>query len=132
MATTKMANGNIAPSRFVKQDTTAEGKVLQCGNTEKMFGISHEGKRNPPLTGLDDGYAAIAGEGLPVYCWHDTDECWLELGGTVAVDDRLGSDASGMGVTTTSDNAWVGAVALQGGVSGQLIKVKPVSPGQRY
>lgn len=116
------ANGNIGPSRFVKMDTTYDGRVTQAGTAEKIIGVSQEGSRRAPGTPWDDGYAAIAGEDLKVYC--QGAECLLELGGTVAPGDRLKSDSSGKGVVTTTDqNEW-GAIAMTAGVSGQLIKVR--------
>ena len=65
MPESRVANGNIAPCRAVKLDsTTAGGKVLQCGAGDKAFGISQPESRNPPYSTLDDGYCAIAGENL--------------------------------------------------------------------
>lgn len=123
-----VAGGNIAPSRFTEH-TATEGQVTQCGNTEKMNGVSQQGTRRTPHEDIDDGYAAISGENIRVY--GPGEICWLEAGGTVAVDDRLGSDADGKGVATTSDNAWVGAKALTPAVSGQLCKVMVIEP-HRY
>lgn len=122
------ATGNISPSRFIKLGSS-EGTVTQCGSAEKMFGISQEGTRRAPYTGLDDGFNAVAGETVRVY--EEGEICWLEAGGTIAVDDRLISDSDGKGTASTSDNAWIGAVALQSGVSGQLLKVR-VLPPSRY
>lgn len=118
-----VANGNIAPSRFVKLDTTAVGKVLQSGAGEKTYGISQEGTRNPPYPSLDDGYAAIAGENLNVYT--EPQECWLQIGsGGCTVDDWLKADADGKGVTTTTETDNAGAVALETGLENQLIRVR--------
>jgi hypothetical protein len=68
-AHSRQANGNIAPSRFVKLDTSADGKVLQCGASATImpYGISGPGTRNPPYSSLDDGYHAIAGENCLIY-----------------------------------------------------------------
>lgn len=124
---TKVAGGNVAPSRFVKLDVSNKGKVLQAGAGEMVFGISQEGTRNIPYSTLDDGFAAIAGENLRIYGPGDNG-MMLELGGTVAVGDRLKSDANGKGVATTTANDEVGAIALAAGASGDLVPVNPVYP----
>lgn len=129
MAFTLEANGNIAPSRFVKRDSS-EGLGLQCGSTEKMCGISAEWTRRAPYESLDDGYAAIDGESLKVY--EAGDVCKLQVGsGGCAVDDVLSSDGDGKGVTNTTDNRWGGAKALQAGAENDLVLVK-VLEGARY
>lgn len=128
MARSYVANGNIGPSRFVKLDTTAPGKVLEATTNDKMCGISQAGTRRAPQTGIDDGYAAIAGENIQVF--EPGDVCWVEAGGTIAIDDRLEATTDGKAVTTTTDNDWVGAKALQSGVSGQLIKVEVLQVGR--
>lgn len=120
------AKGNIAPSRFVKQDTSNAFGVLQCGAGDKVFGISHQSTRRIPYGALDDGYAAIDGEDLSVYAGLEV--CLLEIGGTVAIGDRLKADANGKGVTTTTNLDESGAIALEAGTSGQLITVE-VRPG---
>jgi hypothetical protein len=118
-----VANGNITPSSFVKLDTTAVGKLLICGSDDPVYGVSQEGTRNPPYTGLDDGYAAIAGENCRVYL--EPEECWLRIGsGGCTAGDMLNSDASGYGVTTTTETHNAGALALETGLEGQLIRVR--------
>lgn len=120
---TKVANGNIAMSVFVKLDTTNAGRVLACGANEDIWGISSPYPRRHAL--LDDGYAAIAGENLNVIGPGD-DEALLRLGGTVTAGQRIKSDANGYGVAATADKDRAGAVAIIGGVSGELVKVKPM------
>lgn len=122
---TKVANGNIAPSRFVKLDSTADNRALQCGANEAPWGISQPSTRRLALSGWDDGYAAIAGEMLTIAGPGD-DEALLELGGTVAHGDHLKSDANGKGVAGNANLDKVGAIALQAGTSGKLIRVKPI------
>lgn len=122
----KLPGGNIAPSRFVKLDTSNVGKVLQCGAGENIFGISSPTTRRMALTGWDDGYAGVSGDGAMNIIGPGDDEALLELGGTVTHGDYLKSDADGKGVTGSTDKDRVGAIAMQGGTSGQLIKVKPI------
>jgi len=127
---TKVANGNIAPSRIVKLDTTADGRVLQAAAaTDKPYGISQPGTRNTPYGTLDDGNAAVAGENLMVYVSNAKDVL-LEAGGPVTIGDALTSDASGRGVTTVTTGQWVIAEAMRTGVLGDLIPVWVLEPAQ--
>lgn len=131
MPESRVANGNIAPCRFVKLDSsTAGGKVLQAGDGDKVFGISQPESRMPPYSGLDDGYCAIAGENLKVYTVADK-EVYLEIGsGGCSAGDSLKSDTNGAGVATTTDNTQVGAIAKQSGNSGDLVPVDLISPAR--
>jgi len=123
---TKVANGNINPSRFVYLDATADGKVLEASAvTHKLYGISQPGTRNAPYSTLDDGYAAIAGENVQIYGLGDKDVL-LELGGTVARGDRLTAATGGKGIKTVTDRDEYGAIAMASGVSGELIPVQVV------
>lgn len=123
------SGGNISPSRFVKQDTSADNQVTQAGAGDKIFGISQAGVRRTPYSSLDDGYCAISGEDVEVFGIAEK-AVLLEIGGTVTRGDRLKSDANGKGVTTTSTGDEIGAVALVSGTSGMLIPVEVISPTQ--
>ena|SRR5579859_2244988 len=123
MSRSYIAGGNIAPSVFVTPDTTVPGgQVVQAAATDKVVGISQPGTRQAPLPGLDDGYCAIATQGLVVY--DENDVCWLQIGGTVTVGDFLKPTTGGVGITTTTDGDFYGARALESGVSGDLINVE--------
>lgn len=136
----KVANGNINPSRFVKLDTTVAGGgyvIIAAANSDNLYGISQPGTHAPPgnllpSTTLDDGYAAVQNENIRVFVagegGSDGTLCWLQAGGTVTTGDELTSDSSGRGVTTTTTGQIIGARAMQSGVSGDLIKVQ-VLPG---
>jgi len=126
---TLQASGNIVMCRFVKLDSTADGKGLQCGAGDPITGVSQKGSRRIPYGGLDDGYCAIAGEDFEVY--EEGELTYLELGGTVSPGDRLKSDSVGRGVTTTTDQDEYGAVARQAGTVGKLVEVR-VQPMSRY
>lgn len=120
----KIAGGNVAPAVFVKLDST-QGRAVTCGANGDIFGISSPASRRLALSGWDDGYAAIAGENLNIIGPGD-DEALLTLGGTVAYGAYIKSDASGFGVTASTDKDHVGAQCLQAGVSGDLVRVKPM------
>lgn len=134
----RMANGNISPNRFVKLDTTTTGRVLQCGAGDPIWGVSEKGTRLPPLSdgniNLDDGFAAIAGWPLGVYGPGDLEgtEILVKAGGTIAIGDRLKSDASGQAVTASTPGDQYGAKALRSAVSGELVAVQLLFPAQVY
>lgn len=127
MPQSRIANGDIYPMRFVKLDTTADGKVLQCGAGDKPIGISQKGTRRSPYVDTS-GKAAAAGE--PVMLYDETEEPAIQLGGTVTPDNRLKSDANGKGIATTSDGDVYGAISLAAGVLDQFIPVK-VTVGEK-
>lgn len=121
-----IAGGNISPSRFVvKTSSSGEPIITQCGTNGEIFGISQASTRKAPLTGLDDGYAAIAGETLNVIGPGD-DAAQLEIAGTITAGMYLKSDTDGKGVEASADKDRVGAQAQEDGVAGDLIKVKPM------
>lgn len=126
---TKVATGNITPCSFVKLATTADGKVTICGAGDKIFGISGPSERQPPLTGLQDGYHAIADENCKVFTAGARD-VMLTLGGSVSPGDRLKSDGSGFGVVTTTNLDEWGAIAMAAGTTGQRIPVNVVFMSQ--
>lgn len=121
------ANGNIRPSRFVKIDTTTNNRVLECGSADKMIGISQKGTRRTPLTGLDDGYAAIAGEGLGVF--QNVQTAPLYIDEAVAAGDLIAAGATGGGRPAVAGE-WYGAVAPQAAIAGQILEVQ-ILIGQR-
>jgi len=128
----KVADGNIAPSRFVTFTGAGQDRVVQAtagaGSAgDPIYGISQPGPRNTPLAPLDDGFCAIKDETLMIYGAPNKDVI-LELGGTVAQGDKLKSNASGQGITTTTTADNIGAIAEEAGVSGDLIRVQVIFP----
>lgn len=119
-----VAGGNIAPSRFVMNIKTEDFTCVQATANLKVVGISMEGTREAPIPSVSTSLAAEDGENLQVY--GNTEICLLELGGTVVSGDDLKSDADGKGVVSAqgSTSQQIGAVALQAGVSGNLILVQ--------
>ncbi len=120
-----IAGGDIRPSRFVKQSTSADHTVLEADANEAIIGIASEAGREPPLPSVSTILAASSGDNVLVYTEGDT--CLLELGGTVAAGDNLKSDADGKGVaiaTTGTTAQEIGAKALTSGASGEFIRVQ--------
>ncbi len=118
-----IASGTIRPSRFVHA-TDNDFEVAESGANEAIAGISMEGTRTAPIPDVATNEAAQDGESLHVY--GQGESCLLELGGTVNPGDLLKSTATGTGEVITSGAALqeIGAKALEGGVSGELILVQ--------
>lgn len=117
--------GNVRPSRFVK--ISADHTVIEADANEDAVGISHESGREPPLPSVSTIYAGQDGDFMPVY--GDGDECLLTAGDTITAGLYLKSDADGQGVpvaTTGTTNQLARAQALEGGSSGELIRVRVV------
>jgi hypothetical protein len=125
-----VANGDIFPYRFVSLDSTTDGRVVQSGAGDQIYGISQPGTRNVAYSSLDDGKAAVAGESLCIWGPPEKD-VMLIVNDTVNDGDRLTSDTDGGGLPTTADNAEIGAIALAGGGAGDIIPVQLIAP-QRY
>lgn len=122
----RIAAESILPSRFVKQSTTAVGRVMQATAGDRIYGVSQPGTRRASGDiAMDDGYAALVDENLMVYGPPDKD-VYLEIGGQVRINDRLESDALGRGVSTTTSGDPVGAVAMQSGALNDIIRVQLV------
>lgn len=121
MSVTKRCNGNINPSRFVKL-ATADDSVTQCGSAEVIHGISQRDIRD-----IDGTVAGAAGEEIEVHLPPEED-ILLELGsGGATYGDRLTSDTNGKGIAMGSTAATkynVGAIALENGSEGDLIRVR--------
>ncbi len=113
-----VANGNIYPSRFVKQDATADNKVLQAGAGERTIGISQAGTLDAPQTG-SSAYAATADQpSLQIYRVGQMP--LLEAGaGGWAAGDLLKPDGDGKGLPQTTDKGWYGARALTAAAAGE-------------
>lgn len=117
------ASGDIYPSRFVTI-TGNNLRVSQAVAANSIIGISQEGtRRYPDVDNTFTGFAARAGEPISVY-GNGHVNVPLELGGTVTAGQFIQSDANGKGVVSTGAVAHnIGAIALQSGVSGDVIKV---------
>lgn len=111
---TFVATGNINPARFVKM--SGDFSVAQAGASDSPVGVSFDIARNATAT-----LAAVSGEGIGVYT--EGAECWLQAGDTVTAGQLLIPDASGQGVPV-SGYVSLGAIALEGGASGELIRVQ--------
>lgn len=134
------AAGNIRPNRFLVGAGSGNGnfqKVIEAtGSTVMLVGVSQSGVRGPQPAGDSTGstnnttYLAVSGNSVPVST--ALMEGDLLLGDTVN-DFRipLTSDGSGRGIPQAPANGttcWYGAIALEPGVSGDVIKVWVLPP----
>lgn len=119
---TFVCSGTIYPSRFVSVDPSDDYQGYQSPSGGRVIGVSQTGSRLPPTAAnAGNTYAGTTGDLIGVYGVGKT--CYLKLGTTVAAGDALKPDASGQGINGVSAGNYYGAVALQQGVSGDLIRV---------
>lgn len=123
-----VARGAIAPFRFVKLDTSTENGCLQATDNSDIIGVAQGGTNKPEVSGLVSAqYAAEAGQPLRVSGVGSI--AMLEVGGTVTPGQYLKSDSQGRGVPVATTGTTIqnyGAIALQGGSSGSIIRVQVI------
>lgn len=121
----KRPGGNVNSARFVKLQT--DDTVIEAtAASDELWGISKPSNRRLALSGWDDGYAGISGDGAINIFGPGDDQCMLDIGGTVTIGAKLTATTAGKGIASTTDKDHVGAIAMQAGVNGDRIKVKPV------
>jgi hypothetical protein len=126
-----IGSGTVSPSRFVSYVALASSltnptggfTVEACPSGGTPCGISEMGSQLPPD---DENYSSgnswATGQLIGIYGVGRTTV--LELGSTVSAGQTLSAmaDGTGRGVPQTASNP-IGAIAKQGGVSGDLIQV---------
>jgi len=116
----RVADGTIYQNRFVKEGTTGDGYALQAAaSSDLIIGVSAL-----PTNTTTPNYALV-GVRLDIQHVGIAD---LLIGGAVTRGQLLTSDADGKGVAVSAAGQRVGAMALQSGVTGDIIKVL-VQPG---
>lgn len=120
------ASGDINPMRFVKM--SGDNTVAESDANELSIGISMRQSKafDSALAASDDGQVAVYTVGQIAK---------LELGGSVSAGGLIKSDADGKGVAvatsgTTAQN--VGAIAINGGASGEIIDVEVLTIPKMY
>lgn len=116
-----IARGDIPPSVFVKQDGTDHGIVI-CVADDEAIGVSHEGTREAPITGVTP-LSAIDGESCQVYT--DTWPCEVIAGDTIVAGNKLKPDVNGHAVPVVAGVAdqVYSAIARAGAAAGERVKV---------
>jgi hypothetical protein len=133
-----VGSGSVSPSTFVNfmTGTAASGDVIagyavqQSVVSSLPIGIAQEGARYAPTdentaltyAGAYTGVAGYTGDPIKVYTIGDI--CLLSLGTTVTPGQLLGPDANGKGIVISTANIAYGATAIEGGSSGDLIRVQ--------
>jgi len=128
----RIAYGTINPFRFVQQAPGIPLGALQAsGSDVPIIGIAQEWTNNimGTLYQPAQGYpAAASGEVLRLYENYDMNAMiMVGSGQTVVPGSMLVSDASGNAVgvnLATAGLKWVGAIAVEGGVAGDVIRVQ--------
>ncbi len=115
------ASGAITVSTFVAPVASTEGYVEQATASKNIVGVSQEGDRASTFAGGTAGQAATTGQSLKVY--GRGKRCLIKLGGTVAANQMVKSDASGQAVSadlTATGLVYIGGRCIKGGASGDL------------
>ena len=138
--TVTVGSGSVAPSTFVSflTGTTVSGDVIAgyrvsqtVGSGTPICGVVQEGTRYAPddennsagLSGYAGQYPGVNGFGDPIKVYGIGDICLLTLGTAVTPQQYLTANASGQGIPATG-SANYGAIAQEGGVAGDLIRVQ--------
>ena len=127
---TCVASADIRPCRFVKS-SAADFGVTEADANEAIYGVSDQGTK-----AFDSSLAAAAGNQLKVFL--PGAECLLELGSggvTKGAGVYLKSDADGKGIaaaTTGATSQFIGAIPLESGAEGDLIRVRVVCLPEVY
>ncbi len=125
------AGGTIRPFRFCT--LTDEFTVEEADANEVIRGVCGGQTNQPPLSDLVVT-ANHAVEGQPVQLYEEGEETYVELGDTVdcSAEPRMKSDNDGKGVPVATTGTTIqnyGAIALQDGVAGDIIRCRVVPNG---
>lgn len=102
----------VAANRIVKFGADKTKVIVGAAATDKAIGVSDN------IGGATDDTIDVILDGIAL----------VKLGGTVAFGDLVASDGTGQGVaTTTATHRYIG-VAMEDGVSGDVIGVR-LAPG---
>lgn len=103
---------------IVKQDTVAQQVVLASASTDKLFGV---------LSRLNQSASTAVGAPVNIHVRNASGTFKVVLGGTVAINDALTSNASGQAVTTVTAGDQLIGYAAEAGVTSQIIEFYPTS-----
>jgi hypothetical protein len=135
------SSATIYPCRFVSVDPTNSPagsggfKVIEdIVVAQAIVGVSQVGTNSFPMAATNDmsvtASTAAGTTGQQIGVFGMGEECLIELGGTVAPGDLLKANATTDGkaivvtaVATTTTPQFVGGIALQGGASGEFIRM---------
>lgn len=101
--------------RFVVKN--GSGQAALCGAGARAFGVM-------------DGDQVKAGQQTRIKKQEGKAQLKLDVGGTIALNDPIGSDATGQMVKITAEGAWVHGHADEAAVAGQVASYSPCAPYQ--
>jgi hypothetical protein len=117
------AGGTIAPSVFVKRDSTAF-QILQADSGNALLGVMQEGQRDAPgTTGADSAVAALSGDKATFNIYQDGDRCRVKLAVAVTAGQAVKASLNGQGAPHTSGAANIGGFALTSGNIGDQVEI---------
>lgn len=101
--------------RFVTRN--GAGQAALCGAGARAFGVM-------------DGDRVPAGRQTRIFKQEGKAQLKVDVGGTIAFGDPIGSDATGQMVKITTAGHWVHGNADEAAVAGQVASFSPVAPYQ--
>lgn len=121
---TFIANGAIAPNRFVMLDTAEDNRVKQATAGAKIIGVSDKATHDQNTTN-----AADTGDELPV---HIRGLKMVDAGAAVANGDYVKADSNGKAIPVAgSANEEIGGVAITTASAEDEIVMVELLPGVR-
>lgn len=127
----KLCNGNVTVSSFVKYDATSAEHVILCSaNTDAAIGISQEGAYLPPIPQQTGTQYAGTTTSPPIRIYGVGCDNVLLITGTggFTANDPIMSDANGAGITATSTNIANAVAAETQTTAGILARVTVLTP----
>lgn len=119
-----VANGDIYPARFCILDRSNKGRVIAANSTTILpEGISCVGTNAVPYGALDTGLLASANQTVGLHGIGEM-RVLLTLNANCSYGDLLGPVSGGNGTPVTANASVYGAVALQAGVTGEMVEVE--------
>jgi len=109
------AGAAISPYRICQKDSGDATEVIAAtAGSQFPVGVTGDASENGKTTYAENDPIQLVYEGV----------AYVELGGTVAQDDRIIASTGGVGVKhTTSDGVYIFGHAMKAGVSGDIIPV---------
>lgn len=121
-----MSTGNITTALLTKTvtiDSNLSSKTyhfVSFDATDRNVVNLQENATEMPLILLDDGDGSSTAKRGSIALAGITQ---LKIGGSVTAGDSLTATTGGVGIATTTDGDRAGAIALEGGASGDIIEV---------
>lgn len=118
-----IAGADIYPRRFLMIDPANAYNAIQATASAPIIGVSAESTRIPQTPDHTESIVhASAGENVSLYGAQET--CLVELGANISSPGtQLTATSAGLAIGASTAAPFVGGYALQGGVTGDYIKI---------